>query len=139
MAAIYTAADVLLGTAYGEGFGVPNIEAQACGTPVIVTDWTAMPELVGAGWIVPSQPLWDAPHSAYFGMPLIPNILGALEDAYQHKGDELRSRRAVEFAQQFDADRVFAEHWQPVLAEMERLLPGEEPIQLNRAQRRARR
>jgi glycosyltransferase involved in cell wall biosynthesis len=37
LAAIYTASDVLLSATYGEGFGVPVIEAQACGTPVVAT------------------------------------------------------------------------------------------------------
>jgi glycosyltransferase involved in cell wall biosynthesis len=127
LAAIYTASDVLLATAYGEGFGLPVIEAQACGTPVIVSDWTAQPELVGAGWIVPVQPLWDAPHSAWYGMPLISGIVAALEAAYASRGDSTIAARAIAKASEYDADRVFAEHWQPVLAEMERLIGPKEP------------
>jgi len=37
LSAIYTASDVLLGCSYGEGFGVPVVEAQACGTRVITS------------------------------------------------------------------------------------------------------
>lgn len=47
MAALYNACDVLVNPAHGEGFGVPILEAQACGTPVIVGDWTSMSELIG--------------------------------------------------------------------------------------------
>ncbi|MEM9842613.1 MAG: glycosyltransferase, partial [Pseudomonadota bacterium] len=37
-----------------EGFGLPAAEAMSCGTPVIVTDGGALPEVVGtAGVIVP--------------------------------------------------------------------------------------
>ena len=32
LAAIYTSMDVLLAPSYGEGFGVPVIEAASCGT-----------------------------------------------------------------------------------------------------------
>src|SRR5690606_25909845 len=50
LALMYNSADVLLNPSMGEGFGVPLIEAQACGTPVIVTDFSAMRELCFAGW-----------------------------------------------------------------------------------------
>jgi glycosyltransferase involved in cell wall biosynthesis len=138
LAAIYTASDVFLATAYGEGFGLPVVEAQACGTPVIVSDWTAQPELVGAGWVVPVQPMWDASHSSFYGMPLMEYIVASLEEAYQHKGDQLLRQRAIDKAREYDADKVFEENWQPVLAEMESLLPVPE-AKPNRAQRRAKR
>jgi glycosyltransferase involved in cell wall biosynthesis len=32
-----------------EGYGVPMLEAQACGTPVITGRWTAQAEVVGSG------------------------------------------------------------------------------------------
>src|SRR5512143_515645 len=41
MATIYSSLSVLLATSRGEGFGLPVIEAQACGTPVIASNWTA--------------------------------------------------------------------------------------------------
>jgi glycosyltransferase involved in cell wall biosynthesis len=122
LAAIYTAADVYLGTSYAEGFGVPIIEAQACGTPVIVSDWTAPPELVGAGWVVPVQPMWDAPHAAFLGMPSIGGIVAALDQAYAAKGDASVSDKAIAKAAEYDADLVFETYWLPALAEMERLL-----------------
>ena len=47
------------GFPHGEGFGLPIIEAQACGTPPVVTDHSAMTELAGAGWKVGGEPFWN--------------------------------------------------------------------------------
>lgn len=46
MNAVYNAMDVFLLTTSGEGFGIPLIEAQACGIPVLATDYTTTRELV---------------------------------------------------------------------------------------------
>ncbi len=49
LAAIYSHADVLLQLSEEESFGKVTAEALACGTPAIVYDSTASPELVGYG------------------------------------------------------------------------------------------
>ena len=36
----------------GEGFGLTPLEAQACGTPVVMSDWAAQPGTCGDGWLV---------------------------------------------------------------------------------------
>lgn len=46
---LYIASDVLLSTSAAEGFGLPNIEAQCCGLPVIATNTTAITESVIMG------------------------------------------------------------------------------------------
>lgn len=46
LAAFYSAADVLLSLSYEETFGLTIIEAMACGTPAVVYDNTAQPELI---------------------------------------------------------------------------------------------
>ena len=43
---IYNAMDVFYLTTSGEGFGVPIIEAMACGVPPVVTDYTTTQELL---------------------------------------------------------------------------------------------
>lgn len=54
MPALLTAASALVLPSHYEGFGLPPLEAMACGTPVIVSDGGALPEVVGhAGIIVP--------------------------------------------------------------------------------------
>ena len=51
--AIYNLARVLAHPAWYEGFGLPPLEAMACGTPVVVSDSSSLPEVVGdAGLVV---------------------------------------------------------------------------------------
>jgi glycosyltransferase involved in cell wall biosynthesis len=47
MPSIYAAAEVFAFPSLGEGFGIPVIEAMACGTPVIVSQATCLPEVAG--------------------------------------------------------------------------------------------
>jgi len=43
----YAHADVFLYPSLYEGFGLPPLEAMACGTPVVVSDAASLPEVVG--------------------------------------------------------------------------------------------
>ncbi len=56
LAAIYSAADIFLNLSREEAMGLVIPEALACGTPVIVYDNTAMPEIISAecGAVVPT-------------------------------------------------------------------------------------
>jgi glycosyltransferase involved in cell wall biosynthesis len=109
--------DVLLAPSLGEGFGLATIEAQACGTRVIASNFAASVELVSEdGWLVNGQPLWDAPQKAWFNMPFVVEIVNALEEAYQ-KGKG-RSQTAISKAAEYDSAKVFKESWQPVLGRL---------------------
>jgi glycosyltransferase involved in cell wall biosynthesis len=119
MAALYSSMDVLASVTMGEGFGVPIIEAQACGTPVIVGGWTAMPELLGAGWQVDDAERWLTPMDAFQYQPTVEGVLDALEAAYDSRGDTTLATTAREFAMQYDADTVTRDYWAPVLADIE--------------------
>lgn len=121
MRATFSAMDVLLNPSRGEGFGIPIVEAQACGTPVIVSDFTAMPELVGAGWKVRGQRIWTAMGSWQF-VPDVDDIVAQIENAYAHRGDPLLREKARRFAMDYDAGFVTQNHWKPALAEMQRRL-----------------
>lgn len=52
----YNSADLFVSPSYSEGFGIPNLEAMACGCPVITTDKTSIPEVVGDAAIKLSNP-----------------------------------------------------------------------------------
>jgi glycosyltransferase involved in cell wall biosynthesis len=117
----YGLADVLLHTSYGEGFGLAAVEAQACGVPVITTDFSAMGELCGAGWKIPVDPVddlfWNRGHSSWWARPKPRRILAALEKAYRGSG-QLHGK-AREFALGYDADRVLQDYWAPALKQLE--------------------
>jgi len=44
---LYNLARLLVHPAFYEGFGLPPLEAMACGTPVVVSNTSSLPEVVG--------------------------------------------------------------------------------------------
>ncbi len=51
---VYNLASVFVYPTLYEGFGLPALEAMACGTPVVTTEISSLPEIVGkAGMLVP--------------------------------------------------------------------------------------
>ena len=118
MVDVYRAADVLLSPSMGEGFGLPILEAQACGCPVIVGDWTSMPELCFAGWKVHGQRFYT-PIGSFQYIPNIRDITWALRDAYAAKGNAELREQARQGALAYDADLVAETYWKPVLTKIE--------------------
>ena len=47
LVAIYSAAEVLVAPSLYEGFGLPVLEAMACGTPVVCSNSASLPEVAG--------------------------------------------------------------------------------------------
>ncbi len=49
MAALYSAASLFVFPTLYEGFGIPVLEAQVCGVPVLTSNCTSLPEVGGEG------------------------------------------------------------------------------------------
>lgn len=132
LAEVYSGFDVLMAPSMGEGFGIPVVEAQACGVPVIVSNFSAQPELVGAGWLVDGQPFWDPRQGSFFFQPFVWSIYTKLREAYDARGDRHVEAQARRFARTYDATYVYDTYWRPILdklgAELTSTVPAAEGV-----------
>ncbi|HUS70632.1 MAG TPA: glycosyltransferase family 1 protein [Anaerolineae bacterium] len=98
--ALYCLADLLVFPSLYEGFGLPPLEAMACGTPVITSDSSSLPEVVGeAGLMVPAQD----PEALAEAMAMVLADRGLREDLVR-KG----LSRASEFTWQAAGEKLLA-------------------------------
>jgi glycosyltransferase involved in cell wall biosynthesis len=118
MVSWYRSLDVLMAATYGEGFGIPIVEAMACGMPVIGTRCSAITEKIprGTGWLVPGQRWWNPHHQAWWTIPDAGKITGALHRAARHQAWPPGKIR--EHALMYDAAEVMKVYFEPVLAEL---------------------
>jgi glycosyltransferase involved in cell wall biosynthesis len=123
MAALFATFDVYLGTSYGEGFGIGTIESASAGTPAIVSNFAASPDLIApehrmsandGGLLVDGQPIWHAGLSAPFAVPNVSQIVRALQNAYAFERGANKAARKWATAN-FDVDQVFKKQWMPLL------------------------
>jgi len=119
LATLYSSLNVHLLVSMGEGFGIPILEAQSCGCPVIVGDWTSMSELCFSGRMIDkkqAEPIWTG-LMAYQYIPHIDAIEKALYAEYLKPSPRDRARR---MAMDYDADTVAEKYWKPVLEDVMR-------------------
>jgi glycosyltransferase involved in cell wall biosynthesis len=117
MARWYACLDLYSGCSYAEGFGLPLLEAAACGIPAVATDFSAMPQVAGPqAFKVPGEPFWNPRHCSWWSKPRIAEIAAAYESAFKAGPDRdaIRSH-----ALGYDVDKVFAEFWFPVIQGLE--------------------
>lgn len=114
---MYNAFDVYLTTSVTEGFGVPIVEAQACGTPVVVNACSSITELASGPGGYKSKYLaemWINTCSKVY-IPDVRGMLLMLETAYAdwkaRKHDPQAIRSSV---MKFDLDTVYDTYWKPL-------------------------
>lgn len=121
LAKMYQAADVLLSASIAEGFGIPIIEAQACGIPVITHAFSAMPELTFYGRSVTSTQRFYHPHGTWQYLPSIEAIAKSLDEIYEWqdgKKETLKGYALNRIEKEFSFTSV-TEQWKPYLEQVE--------------------
>lgn len=90
MIALYRACYVFIFPSYHEGFGLPALEAMACGAPVLASNTTSLPEVVGR------EDLLFDPYSALSIKNKLTNFLG--NEAKRNEAATYCYNRAQEFS-----------------------------------------
>jgi len=104
LAAYYRGAMALVCPSLYEGFGLPPLEAMACGTPVVTSNRTALPEVVGDAALVIDP--YDVEAIAW-------GIQCAVQDSTLR---QVLRQKGLERAQQFTWERTAARVWQVLQA-----------------------
>lgn len=117
---VYNAADVFMLLSMGEGFGIPIVEAQMAGCPVIVSDGSACAELCLSGWKVGTIPTeaYDGREWCFWHLPILPLSVQALELAYLAKDDITYRDLARVRALDYDHLRVWETYMKPAIEMM---------------------
>jgi glycosyltransferase involved in cell wall biosynthesis len=119
MVSLYNSFSVLLLCSGGEGFGLPLIEAQSTGCPVVTTDYAAGPELVGAGLTVPwSDYVVYNTAGTRTVLADVDKMAEALTKIMNADREKL-ARRARAFAERFSWENILSGYWKPFLEECE--------------------
>lgn len=122
MMKVYNAMDVLLLPSISEGFGVPAIEAQSCGTPVVVNNFTSMPELVQNHITGEVCDVLYKRFSHLLSYVAIPNTKSIYDCVMRIKDSnrELMANAARDWiVENYDTKKVFQEKWKPFLEKVE--------------------
>ncbi len=114
LASWYGMLDVLSCCSFGEGFGLPIIEAQACGTPAITTNASSMPELNPHGISVEGELFYNGVHKGWWSKPYISEIAEAYEQAYLNRNDVPREKLR-DFAGEYAVEKVAEEYMKPAV------------------------
>jgi len=121
MAKVYSMMDCFLLPSLNEGFGVPLIEAQACGIPAITSSWTSMQDLVidgETGYLVDKMYDRFTAIGSFIGIPDPKSIYEKMEKIYLLSDEDKKkmSKKAREFVvKNYDLEHIFKTRWEPFL------------------------
>lgn len=114
MSKLFGCMDCLVATSQSEGFGLPIIEAQSCGVPVITTDWTAMTENIidqKTGLLVKvSAKRWTA-GDCYFGVPDTQDIADKMELIYRADRQKMGEAARKFILDKYDFNHILLPKW----------------------------
>lgn len=118
LAKAYNTFDCLLSPSRNEGFGVPIIEAMSCGIPAIVTDFTAMRDLVEDGVTgyktkVAYKPF--TPLLSYVAQPDMINLYENMEKVFKADRAKMGVDARKFVIDNYDTKTVYREKWSPFL------------------------
>ena len=84
LAELYTAADFFFNASVEETFGLPTVESMACGTPVIVYNATALPEVVTnkSGFVVEAHDLNTVANIINSNFEFNKNVIRSVAEQY---------------------------------------------------------
>lgn len=115
---VYNSFDVLLSPSFSEGFGVPIIEAQSAGVPVIVNNFTSMPELVKEGITGEICDLASKRFTAlgsYAGIPSVKSLFEKMMKIYNADRAAMGKAAREFMVSDYDTKIVFETYWKPFL------------------------
>lgn len=110
LARMMAAADVHFLMTHREGFGLPILETMACGTPNVVTDYSACTELLeeGGGYPVAVKDFHTTTfHQAVDAIPDIADAARGLRRMFEDRAFyEEQRRKGIEFSKTLNWDRL---------------------------------
>lgn len=125
MALIMNGLDCLLAPSTNEGFGVPIIEAQACGVPVITNDFTSMPELVEVGktgYVTKILQKRFSPLLSYSAVPDPKSIHELMVKMYKADRVEMGKNAREKMLKEYSLEAHVQNSWKPFLEKVEKEL-----------------
>ena len=128
---IYNTFDCLLSPSSSEGFNIPVIEAQATGTPVIVNDWTSMPELIRenvTGYKTKVHCKHMMPIGSYMAFPDEDDLLQKMLRVKGMKIEEMGKAARKWIVDNYSMESLWQTKWQPFLDKLENEIYPQEQL-----------
>jgi glycosyltransferase involved in cell wall biosynthesis len=118
LALCYNASDVHLNCCYGEGFGLPIMDSQACGCVSVVPNFAAASE-VGLCYKIKDGQMYSTVPGALQFMVDPDAVVEQLEEVYSHKTALKQRLDIYEATAPWRVDNVVKEHLVPILEKIE--------------------
>ena len=113
MATMYNALDMYISTSCSEGFNIPVLEAQACGIPCAVSDYSAHVELVkDHGRLINIGDFRPMPNNIYWAYVEIDDTVAAMQHYYDSvNACRKDSAAAVKFVNKYYTTDIVNKLW----------------------------